>query len=216
MPTDIVELCIAACCIASMALVRSAVLAPRDGLDRAQRAVATGLASTVVGIIANCIACLLNTILLSSTPLSPSTMAVTAPLVAMIVASIVAALAFIATKKIHAPLYQLLTSLAPAIVPAVLLIIVLTAMLVPSQNLFHAALSAVATGFGFTVLLRLSAAVATSLDDAGGQAALAEPQASTKNAWLSELKSLTARSPTATLLIASLIALLGSAFDVLR
>lgn len=219
MPTDIVELCIAACCIAGMVLVRSPLLAPRDGLDRAARAVTTGMASTVMLVIANGVAYLLSANLSTYGPLAPSTMATTAPLIVMMVAIIVVMLGITVAKKIHAALHQLLRSLIFAIACTTLLLGAVTALLAPAQNIFHAALTAVGAGFGFTLLLRLCAAIITLLDNAlknntalSTSSVRAASSAQTQNQWQKMLRRIADNSPALTLLLASVLAMLGTAY----
>lgn len=213
MPTDIVELCIAACCIAGMVLVRSPVLAPRDGLDRAARAVATGMASTVMLVVANSVAYLLSTALSTHAPLAPSAMATTAPLIVMIVAISIVMLGIAVMKKIHAALHQLLHSLIFAIACTTLLLGVATALLAPAQNIFHAALTAVGAGFGFTLLLRLCAGVTALLDSAlQNHAAAPASPAQPPRQWLTALHRIAGNSPAPTLLFASVLAMLGTAY----
>lgn len=213
MPTDIVELCIAACCIFGMALVRSKALAPRDGLDRATRAIATGMACTVLLAITNSTAFLLNNALLPLASLPPSTMATTHPLIVIAVGAVVVVMTIAITQKVHAALHQLLASLAAAIVQTILLLAAVTALLAPPQNIFHAALTAVGAGFGFTLLLQLCVVIIAPLDAARHAAATAPRQTSPLRATLLRIAE---DSSAPTLLLGSLLAVLAVALNAAR
>lgn len=206
MPTDIVELCIAASCIVSLTLVHGETLAPKDGLDRTARAVATGMASTLMLVVANCAAFLLNTILLPLTSLPPSTIANTVPLGTMVVAVIVVLLITAATKKLHAALHPLLATLAPAIMPSTLLLAAVTALTAPAQNVLHAALVAIGAGFGFTLLLRLCVAI-TAVDSMSS----ASMAAAGPNSWRSAWQRIAENSQALALMLAGLLAIMLAA-----
>jgi Na+-translocating ferredoxin:NAD+ oxidoreductase RnfA subunit len=207
MPTDLVELCVAACCIVSMALVRGTTLAPRDGLDRKARAVATGMASTLLLAIANCVAYLLNAAVLPAVPLPPSTSAVIEPLVVVIVSAIVVVLAISIAKQIYSALHRLLGSLAPAIAVSTPLLAAITALMAPAQNTFHAALTAVGAGFGFTLLLQLCVVLATRFDTLS---------VNSKKPLPTVLQHITENSAASTLLLAGLLAMLLASLNVVR
>jgi Na+-translocating ferredoxin:NAD+ oxidoreductase RnfA subunit len=213
MPTDIVELCIAACCIFGMALVRSKALVPRDGLDRATRAIATGMACTVLLAITNSTAFLLNSALLPHTSLQPSTLATMHPLFVMAIGAVVVVIAIAITQKIHAALHQLLASLAAAIVQTTLLLAAVTALLAPPQNIFHAMLTAVGAGFGFTLLLQLCVMIVAPLDAARLAATAAPRQKSPLRATLLRIAE---DNPAPTLLLGGLLAVLAVALNATR
>lgn len=207
MPTDLVELCIAACCIASVAVVRSPALAARDGLDRKARAVALGMACTLMLIIANSTAYVLDAAVLPLVPLSPSTADTIAPLVVMVVSAITVAFVVTVSAGIHAALHQLLKSLMPAVAAITLLLAAVTALWAPAQNIFHAALTAVAAGFSFTLLLQLSNLLAARLD-----VTTREPGTPLTGA----LTYLSENSAISTLLLAGALSMLITAFSTMR
>jgi hypothetical protein len=189
MPTEIVELSIASTCIVAVALTRSSVLAPRDGLNAGALAAATTAAATPLLIGANLIAFLLGNALPASI----------APMIAIICSAVFSILMLAILKKsANVALRQLLIPLTPAILCSVLLLSGITTLLAPSEHLLHAALTAVGAGFGFTLLLQLCAALDSTLT------LLMHRHAST----LSVLR-LPQYQPAIALLVAALLAMAG-------